>query len=170
MHRLCSSGNVLWSGLGSSSCELWRFSSCYRRGGVCTWWIWDISCDPIGYLDFLKFNFCAKVVLTDSGGIQEETTVFKIPCMTLRENTERPVTTEIGSNQVVGTNPEKILSAYHNATSGKWKEPQIPPLWHGRAAERIEEILLKVLQCLKLVSTSGCWELRYFLLRLFLSL
>ncbi len=101
--------------------------------------------DPIGYLDFLKLNFCAKVVLTDSGGIQEETTVLKVPCITLRENTERPVTTEIGSNQIVGTDPEKILAAYRNATSGKWREPQIPPLWDGKAAQRIVRILVEEL-------------------------
>jgi len=99
--------------------------------------------DPIGYLDFLKLNSCAKVVLTDSGGIQEETTVLKVPCITLRENTERPITVEIGSNQIVGTDPEKILAAYRNATSGNWREPQIPPLWDGKAAQRIVRILFE---------------------------
>jgi UDP-N-acetylglucosamine 2-epimerase (non-hydrolysing) len=99
--------------------------------------------DPIGYLDFLKLNSCAKVVLTDSGGIQEETTVLKVPCITLRENTERPVTAEIGSNQIVGTDPEKILAAYRNATGGNWRQPQIPPLWDGKAARRIVDILHK---------------------------
>jgi UDP-N-acetylglucosamine 2-epimerase (non-hydrolysing) len=98
--------------------------------------------EPIGYLDFLKLNSCAKVVLTDSGGIQEETTVLKVPCITLRENTERPVTAQIGSNQIVGTDPEKILAAYRKATSGNWREPQIPPLWDGKAAQRIVKILL----------------------------
>lgn len=101
--------------------------------------------DPIGYLDFLKLNSCAKVVLTDSGGIQEETTVLKVPCITLRENTERPITAEIGSNQVVGTDPDRILAAYRNAVSGKWREPQIPPLWDGKAAERIVHIILETL-------------------------
>lgn len=101
--------------------------------------------DPIGYLDFLKLNSCAKVVLTDSGGIQEETTVLKIPCITLRENTERPITAEIGSNQVVGTDPDRILAAYRNAVSGKWREPQIPPLWDGKAAARIVHIILETL-------------------------
>jgi UDP-N-acetylglucosamine 2-epimerase (non-hydrolysing) len=99
--------------------------------------------DPLGYLDFLMLNSCAKVVLTDSGGIQEETTVLRVPCITLRENTERPITAEIGSNQVVGTDPDKILAAYRNATSGNWREPQIPPLWDGEAARRIVDILLK---------------------------
>ena len=97
--------------------------------------------DPIGYLDFLKLTSSAKLVLTDSGGIQEETTVLKIPCITLRENTERPITAEIGSNQIVGTNTQKILDAYQNATSGNWRQPQVPPLWDGKAAERIVKIL-----------------------------
>ncbi len=101
--------------------------------------------DPIGYLDFLKLNSSAKVVLTDSGGIQEETTVLKVPCITLRENTERPITAEIGSNQIVGTDPEKIVQAYRDATSGLWREPQIPPMWDGKAAERIVDTILKTL-------------------------
>jgi len=99
--------------------------------------------DPLGYLDFLKLMSNAKVVLTDSGGIQEETTVLKVPCITLRENTERPITAEIGTNQIVGTDPQKILAAYRNATSGNWREPQIPPLWDGKAAKRIVDIIVK---------------------------
>ena len=99
--------------------------------------------DPIGYLDFLKLNSCAKVVLTDSGGIQEETTVLKVPCITLRENTERPITAEIGSNQVVGTDPERIVAAYRKAIGGDFREPQIPPLWDGKAAERIVRTMLE---------------------------
>ena len=74
--------------------------------------------DPVGYLDFLKLTSSAKVVLTDSGGIQEETTILKIPCLTLRENTERPITTEVGSNRVVGTDTEKIVNAYKQAANG----------------------------------------------------
>ncbi|HUW81530.1 MAG TPA: UDP-N-acetylglucosamine 2-epimerase (non-hydrolyzing) [Phycisphaerae bacterium] len=97
--------------------------------------------DPVGYLDFLKLMSCAKLVLTDSGGIQEETTILKVPCLTLRENTERPITTQIGSNQVVGTDPQRILSAYRNVIDGQWREPQIPPLWDGKAAERIVDVL-----------------------------
>jgi UDP-N-acetylglucosamine 2-epimerase (non-hydrolysing) len=99
--------------------------------------------DPIGYLDFLKLTSSAKLVLTDSGGIQEETTVLKIPCITLRENTERPITVEIGSNQIVGTDTQKIIDAYRNAVSGNWRTPQIPPLWDGNAAQRIVKIMLK---------------------------
>ena len=101
--------------------------------------------DPIGYLDFLKLQASARIVLTDSGGIQEETTVLKVPCLTLRENTERPVTAEIGSNQMVGTDPDRILAAYRRALCGDWRAPQIPPLWDGKAAERIVDILLKKL-------------------------
>lgn len=96
--------------------------------------------DPVGYLDFLRLQANARVVLTDSGGIQEETTILKVPCITLRENTERPITVTIGSNQVAGTDTGKILTAYKNALSGNYREPQIPPLWDGKAAERIVNI------------------------------
>jgi UDP-N-acetylglucosamine 2-epimerase (non-hydrolysing) len=101
--------------------------------------------DPAGYLDFLKLMSAAKLVLTDSGGIQEETTILKVPCLTLRENTERPVTAEIGSNTVVGTEPQKILAAYRRVIEGRGREPQTPPLWDGRAAERIAGILVEKL-------------------------
>ena len=110
---------------------------------------WDIKTDPekikfidpLGYLDFLKLVSSACVVLTDSGGIQEETTILKVPCLTLRENTERPCTVELGSNQLVGTDPEKIMAAYQAAQNGKGKVGDIPPLWDGKAAERIAAIL-----------------------------
>jgi len=98
--------------------------------------------DALGYLDFLKLMSSAKIVLTDSGGIQEETTILDIPCLTLRENTERPVTVEIGSNQIVGTDTSRIISAYRQAVNGGWRKPQMPPLWDGRASERIVKILL----------------------------
>jgi UDP-N-acetylglucosamine 2-epimerase (non-hydrolysing) len=96
--------------------------------------------DPIGYLDFLRLQANARIVLTDSGGIQEETTILKVPCITLRENTERPVTVSLGSNQVAGTDTEKIVTAYKNVISGNYREPQIPPLWDGQAAKRIVRI------------------------------
>ena len=99
--------------------------------------------DPLGYLDFLKLMTSARLVLTDSGGIQEETTILKVPCLTIRENTERPITAEIGSNQIVGTNPDVIIKAYRQVTDGKWRESQIPPLWDGNAAERIVSLLIK---------------------------
>ena len=98
--------------------------------------------EPLSYLDFLKLMSSATVVLTDSGGIQEETTILKIPCLTLRKNTERPITVEIGSNQIVGTTTDVIVAAFERTMSGKNAEPQIPPLWDGHAAERIAEILL----------------------------
>jgi UDP-N-acetylglucosamine 2-epimerase (non-hydrolysing) len=79
--------------------------------------------------------------LTDSGGIQEETTILKVPCLTLRENTERPVTLEVGSNQLVGSDPSKIIAAYREIVAGGAANSEIPPLWDGRAAERIVEIL-----------------------------
>ena len=98
--------------------------------------------EPLGYLDFLKLMSHAKIVLTDSGGMQEETTILKVPCLTLRENTERPVTAEIGSNRIVGTNPARIIEAYRHAVNGGWREPGIPPLWDGSAARRILNIFL----------------------------
>lgn len=101
--------------------------------------------DPIGYLDFLKLMAEARLVLTDSGGIQEETTILKVPCLTLRENTERPVTASIGSSEVVGTDTQKILAAYRLVTDGNWRKPEIPPLWDGKAATRIVEIIAREL-------------------------
>ncbi len=101
--------------------------------------------EPAGYLDFLKLTSNAKLVLTDSGGIQEETTILKVPCITMRENTERPITVEVGSNQLVGTDPAKILDAYRKVMEGSWRTPQVPELWDGKAAERIVEILAEKL-------------------------
>ena len=98
--------------------------------------------DPIGYLDFLKLMSSAKIVLTDSGGIQEETTVLGIPCLTLRDNTERPITVEVGSNCVVGTETCRIIEAYKQVMDGNRSEIQRPPLWDGHAAKRIIRILL----------------------------
>lgn len=99
--------------------------------------------DPLGYLDFLKLMSSSAVVLTDSGGIQEETTILKVPCLTLRENTERPITAEVGTNTIVGTDTKKILAAYHTAMSGKGNQAQTPELWDGQAAQRITQILLE---------------------------
>ena len=101
--------------------------------------------DPLGYLDFLKLTSSARIVLTDSGGIQEETTILQVPCLTLRENTERPITAEVGSNRIVGVNPETILAAYREAMSGTGRKPQIPDLWDGQAAQRIAKILVQTL-------------------------
>lgn len=99
--------------------------------------------EPVGYLDFLKLMAESRLVLTDSGGIQEETTILNIPCLTIRENTERPVTCEIGTNRLAGVRTETILAAYREITSGEGGGGEIPPLWDGRAAERIVEILLR---------------------------
>jgi UDP-N-acetylglucosamine 2-epimerase (non-hydrolysing) len=98
---------------------------------------------PIGYLDFLCLLSRARLVLTDSGGIQEETTVLGVPCLTLRENTERPVTVTEGTNQIVGQDPERIVAAAREVLAGKAKTGRVPQLWDGHAAERIVEVLLR---------------------------
>ncbi|MHA1727511.1 MAG: non-hydrolyzing UDP-N-acetylglucosamine 2-epimerase, partial [Promethearchaeota archaeon] len=96
---------------------------------------------PIGYLDFMQLEQNCKFVMTDSGGIQEETTYLGIPCLTLRENTERPITAEIGTSEIMGTDTEKIIRSAKKILAGEWKKGQIPPLWDGHAAKRIVEIL-----------------------------
>jgi UDP-N-acetylglucosamine 2-epimerase (non-hydrolysing) len=100
---------------------------------------------PIGYLDFLCLLSKAALVLTDSGGIQEETTALGVPCLTLRENTERPITISEGTNLLIGTDPGKIVAAVRDILAGKGKAGRIPQLWDGHAAERIVEILLRTL-------------------------
>jgi len=98
---------------------------------------------PLGYLDFLQLYSGARLVLTDSGGIQEETTVLGIPCLTLRENTERPITVTMRTNTIVGTDPAKITSAAFAALDHKKStERRIPPLWDGHTADRILDALL----------------------------
>ena len=100
-----------------------------------------IVTEPLGYLDFLNLESNCAFVLTDSGGLQEETTVLGIPCLTLRENTERPVTITEGTNILVGTNPEKIVQESMKILSGENKldvsRSNVPRLWDGKAAERI---------------------------------
>jgi UDP-N-acetylglucosamine 2-epimerase (non-hydrolysing) len=98
--------------------------------------------EPLGYLEFLHLNMNAKMVLTDSGGLQEETTVLGVPCITMRHNTERPITCEVGTNVIVGNSPEKILSAARTVLAGQGKKGDIPEKWDGRAAERIVEWLV----------------------------
>jgi len=106
-----------------------------------------ILLDPLGYLDFLKLIAHARVVLTDSGGIQEETTILGTPCLTLRDNTERPVTVEMGTNRLVGSDPERILSAWREVIGeAGGPKPVQPPLWDGRAAQRIADILIAELR------------------------
>jgi UDP-N-acetylglucosamine 2-epimerase (non-hydrolysing) len=97
--------------------------------------------EPVGYLDFLKLMANASMVLTDSGGIQEETTILGVPCLTLRDNTERPVTLTEGTNQLLGMNPAKILPAYKALRRGQAASAKRPDKWDGRAAERIAAIL-----------------------------
>ena len=98
--------------------------------------------DALGYLDFLNLCSGARLVLTDSGGIQEETTVLGIPCLTLRENTERPITVKLGTNTIVGTDSEKIVAAARVALDGTPERvASIPPLWDGHTADRILDAL-----------------------------
>ena len=96
---------------------------------------------PLGYLDFLNLMTHAAVVLTDSGGIQEETTVLNIPCVTLRDSTERPITLTEGTNVLVHDDPEKIIDAVWKALNGQSKRSACPALWDGHTAERIISIL-----------------------------
>ena len=100
---------------------------------------------PQAYMPFLDLWKNAAVVLTDSGGLQEETTALGIPCITIRENTERPITVDEGTNTLVGTNPERIIQEVDNILQGKGKQGHRPQLWDGHAAERIVEILEKKL-------------------------
>jgi UDP-N-acetylglucosamine 2-epimerase (non-hydrolysing) len=102
--------------------------------------------EPLGYLEFNYLVENAKAVITDSGGITEETTVMGIPCMTLRDNTERPETITMGTNELLGTNPESIKPAMDKLFSGEWKHGGIPEFWDGHTSERIVEHLLNISQ------------------------
>ncbi len=97
--------------------------------------------DPMGYLEFNYMVKHSKAVITDSGGITEETTVMHIPCITLRDNTERPETCTVGTNELIGTNPDAIKPALDKLFAGEWKKGEIPELWDGHSAERIVEKL-----------------------------
>lgn len=98
--------------------------------------------EPLSYLEFNYLVERAKLVVTDSGGITEETTVMGVPCITLRNNTERPETITIGTNELIGTDPKAIKPAFDKLFKGEWKSGGIPPLWDGKTAERIVEHLL----------------------------
>ena len=97
--------------------------------------------DPMGYLEFNYLVQHSRAVVTDSGGITEETTVMGVPCITLRDNTERPETCTVGTNELIGTNPAAVKPALDKLYAGEWKKGAIPELWDGHAAERIVEIL-----------------------------
>jgi UDP-N-acetylglucosamine 2-epimerase (non-hydrolysing) len=99
---------------------------------------------PLGYLDFLCLLSQAQFVLTDSGGVQEETTILDVPCLTLRDNTERPVTLLEGTNTLVGTSEERIVAEVAKIVAGQGKHGQIPALWDGQAATRIVEVLSRL--------------------------
>lgn len=102
----------------------------------------NLKCvEPLGYLEFLNLMVNAKVVLTDSGGIQEETTILGVPCLTLRENTERPVTVTEGTNLVIGSDPQRIIAECKRILNGGGKQGHMPALWDGQAAGRIVQVL-----------------------------
>jgi len=100
--------------------------------------------EPLGYLEFNYLVERALAVITDSGGITEETTVMGVPCMTLRNSTERPETVTMGTNELLGTNPDAISPAVHRLISGNWKKGSIPPFWDGHTAERIIELITEL--------------------------
>jgi UDP-N-acetylglucosamine 2-epimerase (non-hydrolysing) len=123
--------------------SLKRYRSCLHFGDAPTLPHGILCMDPVGYLDFMALVANARIVLTDSGGIQEETTVMGIPCLTLRENTERPVTVTHGTNRVVGTAPMTIEREAARVLESAVRPSIPPPLWDGQAAERIVNILVE---------------------------
>jgi UDP-N-acetylglucosamine 2-epimerase (non-hydrolysing) len=100
---------------------------------------------PLGYLEFLALVEGAAGVLTDSGGIQEETTFLGVPCLTLRDNTERPVTVDMGTNVLLGLSPERIVEAPELVAAARERPARVPALWDGRSAERIVDVLQREL-------------------------
>jgi UDP-N-acetylglucosamine 2-epimerase (non-hydrolysing) len=108
-----------------------------------------LTAPPLRYLDMLGLMSGAKLVLTDSGGVQEETTALGVPCITLRENTERPITVSSGTNTVVGTDPAKILAVFSDVLENGGKRGRIPEFWDGHAAERILQEMLEWLRALE---------------------
>ncbi|MCC5915678.1 MAG: UDP-N-acetylglucosamine 2-epimerase (non-hydrolyzing) [Balneolaceae bacterium] len=105
-----------------------------------------IYSDPLGYLEFIWLVKHARAVITDSGGITEETTVLGVPCLTLRDNTERPETVTLGTNELIGTDPDAIKPALQRLMGGNWKEGGIPELWDGKTAERIVSAISELSQ------------------------
>jgi UDP-N-acetylglucosamine 2-epimerase (non-hydrolysing) len=98
--------------------------------------------DPLPYIDFLGLLCDATMVITDSGGIQEETTFLGVPCLTVRENTERPITVTQGTNVLVGRDPGKLRAEVSRVLAGDARKGTIPPLWDGKAGERIADVLM----------------------------
>ncbi len=103
-----------------------------------------LQVEPMGYLEFIYMVKNAKGVITDSGGITEETTVLRVPCMTLRDSTERPETVTTGSNELVGTDPSNLAPYLSRLLSGQWKKGDVPPLWDGNTSPRIVDKLIKL--------------------------
>ena len=124
------------------------FTECIRQtrkqidanGGAAAWPGLHLI-EPLGYLEFNYLVERAKAVITDSGGITEETTVLGVPCLTLRDNTERPETVDIGTNELVGTDPAKLRPHLDRLFDGRWKKGAIPDRWDGHAGQRIVEVL-----------------------------
>jgi UDP-N-acetylglucosamine 2-epimerase (non-hydrolysing) len=114
-----------------------------------------IQIDPLGYLEFIFLLKYARAVITDSGGITEEATVLDVPCMTLRDSTERPETVTIGTNELVGTNPQDLAPYLKRLSEGQWKKGTTPELWDGRTSERIVKILLRIYGANKSDEASG---------------
>ena len=102
-----------------------------------------ILLDPLNYVRFMNLVFNCRFALTDSGGIQEETTILKVPCITLRPNTERPITAEIGTSRIVGNDPQKIVEAWEDIQNDRWQTPTTPEMWDGKAAERIVSVIVE---------------------------
>ncbi|MDE2038822.1 MAG: UDP-N-acetylglucosamine 2-epimerase (non-hydrolyzing) [Elusimicrobia bacterium] len=100
--------------------------------------------EPVGYLDFLALQKDAAVVVTDSGGIQEESTYLGVPCLTLRDNTERPITVAMGTNRLIGRGPARLAAEISRVLSGDAPAGSIPPLWDGKAAERVAEVVCRL--------------------------
>jgi UDP-N-acetylglucosamine 2-epimerase (non-hydrolysing) len=118
--------------------------------------------DPLPYLDFVQLMANARCVLTDSGGIQEETTALGIPCLTLRENTERPITVSRGTNRGIGVDPHAIYAHWRRARGGEWPKGELPELWDGQTARRIVKILLETRSIPLNGNEAGCTR-RYWI-------